>query len=480
MRTLHKILHTLKHRQQVRMRPIVLILMTLTLLTASPSPAVGLAETTFTAYLPLISVPDTRVLLGYDLRVSQGTRAEALLPALPATWARAGDLVWDAIEPQRGAYSWEAAAALEANIRRLRAAGVEPVVLVQIAPVWARRLPGRTCSPVAPEAYADLARFAAAAAARYRSGDLAVRYWQFWNEPDFTPAISDSKGIGCWNTGVAPWYGGDAYGAALRVFANAVRSVNPGAQIIGGNFAHFWPDDRLTLGFLRGMIEGGGLACDIIGFSGYTRWGSAERMVLKAQSLRRTLAAYGLEQTPLAAMEVADVCPEGQPCPPGYQQTQANYAARIYALAIAINLRGILWYTLLEQGAGFQHSHLADVGSNGVTPRPAFYAYRNAALLLQGASYVGPPLNDVRFDQEGVPHMLHFITRDGVPLYVFWRPTAQDEAGWGLVVPSGQRATCISRLERPTPLTVDCSDRRGDGLIRFTVSDAPVYIRLGS
>lgn len=136
MRTLHKILHTLKHRQQVRMRPIVLILMTLTLLTASPSPAVGLAETTFTAYLPLISVPDTRVLLGYDLRVSQGTRAEALLPALPATWARAGDLVWDAIEPQRGAYSWEAAAALEANIRRLRAAGVEPVVLVQIAPVW--------------------------------------------------------------------------------------------------------------------------------------------------------------------------------------------------------------------------------------------------------------------------------------------------------------------------------------------------------
>ncbi|MCS7291334.1 MAG: hypothetical protein NZ699_19635 [Roseiflexus sp.] len=459
------------------MRLIVLIFIVLMFLSLS-SPAVDSEETTFITYLPLVGAPDTRVLLGYDLRVHQGRRAESLLPAIPATWARAGDLVWDAIEPQRGVYAWEAAAALEENIRRLRAVGVEPVVLVQIAPEWARRFPGRTCSPVAPEAYPDLARFAAAAAARYHSGDRAVRYWQFWNEPDFTPAVADGKGIGCWNTGVAPWYGGDAYGAALRVFANAVRSVNPGAQIIGGNFAHFWPDDRQTLGFLRGMIETGGLTCDIIGFSGYTRWGSAERMTLKAQSLRRMLAAYGLGWMPLAAVEVAEVCPEGQPCPPNYYQMQANYAARIYALAIALNLRGILWYTLLEQGAGFQHSHLADVTSNGVTPRPAFYAYRNAALLLQGASYAGPPLIDTPFDREGVPHMLHFIARDGAPLYVFWRPTAQDEAGWGLVVSPGQRATCISRLERPTPLATDCSDREGDGLIRFDVSDAPIYIRL--
>ncbi|MGB9753800.1 hypothetical protein [Roseiflexus castenholzii] len=460
------------------MRLFVLLVIILTPFALSSSPVVESEDMTFATYLPLINVPDTRVLWGYDLRVSRGAQAESLLPTLPATWARAGDLVWGAIETQRGVYDWEAAAGLEANIRRLRAAGVEPIVLVQIAPAWARRLPDRACSPVAPDAYADLARFAAAVAARYRSGDLAVRYWQFWNEPDFTPAVADTKGIGCWNTGVAPWYGGDAYGAALRVFANAVRSVNPGAQIIGGNFAHFWPDDRQTLGFLRGMIEGSGLACDMIGFSGYTRWGSAERMTLKAQSLRRTLAAYGLAWMPLAAVEVADVCPEGQPCPPDYHQAQANYAARIYALAIALNLRGILWYTLLEQGAGFQHSHLADVGSSGVTPRPAFYAYRNAALLLQGATYAGPPLNDVRFDQEGVPHMLRFIARDGAPLYVFWRPTAQDEAGWGLVTSSGRRATCISHLERPTPLTVDCSDQDGDGLIRFTVSDAPIYIRL--
>jgi hypothetical protein len=462
------------------MRSILLVLILIsTLLALMPSPSASSGAATSTVYLPLVSVPDTRVLIGYDLRMNHGAHAEPWLPALPATWARAGDLIWATIEPTRGVYSWEAAAALEANIRRLRAAGIEPIVLVQIAPQWARRLPGRTCSSVAPEAYADLARFATAAATRYRSGDLNVRYWQFWNEPDFTPAISDNNGSGCWNTGQAPWYGGDAYGAALRVFADAIRSVNPSAQIIGGNFAHFWPDDRQTIGFLRGMIEGSGLACDMIGFTGYTHWGSAERMTLKAQSLRRALATYGLQHTPLAALEVAEVCPEGQPCPETYLQMQANYAARIYALAIAMNLRGILWYTLLEQGAGFQNSHLADLSSSGVTPRPAFYAYRNAAILLRDAVYTGLPLTDVRFDQDGTVQTLRFAARDGSTLHLFWRPRAPDEVGWGLVVQPGTRAICISHLERPTPLTVDCSDHDGDGLIGFNVSDAPIFIRLG-
>jgi hypothetical protein len=158
---------------------------------------------------------------------------------------------------------------------------------------------------------------------------------------------------------------------------------------------------------------------------------------------------------------------------------QANYAARIYALAIAMNLRGILWYTLLEQGTGFQNSHLADLSSSGVTLRPAFYAYRNAAILLRDAVYTGPPLTDVRFDQEGMVQTLRFAARDGSTLHLFWRPRASDKVGWGLAVQPGAQATCISHLERPTPLTVDCSDRDGDGLIRFNVSDAPISIRLG-
>ena len=202
-------------------------------------------------------------------------------------------------------------------------------------------------------------------------------------------------------------------------------------------------------------------------------------MTLKAQSLRRALATYGLQHTPLAALEVAEVCPEGQPCPETYLQMQANYAARIYALAIAMNLRGILWYTLLEQGAGFQNSHLADLSSSGVTPRPAFYAYRNAAILLRDAVYTGLPLTDVRFDQDGTVQTLRFAARDGSTLHLFWRPRAPDEVGWGLVVQPGTRAMCISHLERPTPLTVDCSDHDGDGLIGFNVSDAPIYIRVG-
>jgi len=461
------------------MRAAILIVIVLMLALPGPSPAAApsLTEGETVVHLPLVSVTEPSTRLGYDLRIAFGAQAEPLLAEIPATWARAGDLLWSEVEPVRGAYSWEAVAALEHNIRRLRAAHIEPVVVVQVAPEWARSLPDRTCSPVAAAAYDDLARFAAAVATRYSSGDLAVRYWQFWNEPDFTPTISDHLGSGCWNDGQAPWYGGDAYGAALRVFADAVRSANPAARIIGGNFAHFWPDDRQTLGFLRGMIESGGLACDMIGFSGYTRWGTAERMVLKAQSLRRTLAAYGLQETPLVAVEVGEVCPEGQPCPKDYQYLQANYAARIYALAIALDLRGIMWFTLMIDGAGFQQSHLVDVVATGPAPRPAFYAYRNTALLLRDAAYAGPPLTDSRFDEDGVVQVLRFVTRDGRPLYVVWLPNVTAERDYALVAWPGARATCTSGLERAAPLVRDCSDTRGDGLIRFKVSDAPVYVR---
>lgn len=431
-----------------------------------------------TVYLPLIGTGDPRIRVGYDLRISYGAQAETLLSEIPASWARAGDLIWAAIEPTRGVYQWDAAHALDANIRRLRAANIEPVVMVQIAPAWARTLPNRQCSPVAPAAYDDLARFAQALATRYRSGELAVRYWQFWNEPDFTTAIDDHLGSGCWNTGKAPWYGGDAYGAALRVFSNAVRAVNPSAQIIGGNFAHPWPDDQQTIGFLRGMIESGGISADMIGFSGYTRWGTAERMTLKTQKLRAVLAEYELENMSLAAVEVGEVWSASQVSGFDFYQTQSHYAARIYAMALALDLRGVMWHTLLTEGVGFEQSHLVDVTAAKVTPRPAFYAYRNAALLLQGASYAGPALTNVRFDEYGKVQVLPFRTNAGRWLYVVWLPNVNEARQFALPVWRGARAACITGLDRPTPLTADCSDTRNNGVIPLTVSDAPIYVRL--
>ena len=87
--------------------------------------------------------------------------------AAKAKWARAGDVRWSDIEPVRGGgYHWEGLAGVDANIQRLRAAQIEPTLIIQRSPRWAQRVPGRLCSPPKPEYIADFARFTQALAAR--------------------------------------------------------------------------------------------------------------------------------------------------------------------------------------------------------------------------------------------------------------------------------------------------------------------------
>jgi hypothetical protein len=117
-------------------------------------------------------------------------------------WSRAGDVLWALVEPVRGGgYRWEAIADVERNVRRLRAAGIEPALVVQWSPPWAQSIPGMLCSAPRPNTIADFAAFMRAAAQRFSSGDLRVDYWEIWNEPDFRPdEVIGNEGFGCWAT----------------------------------------------------------------------------------------------------------------------------------------------------------------------------------------------------------------------------------------------------------------------------------------
>ena len=87
-------------------------------------------------FLPLVAngVRDTGP-MGVDLRLGAGDAALPFLLDLAPRWVRAGDLLWAEVEPVRGGgYRWEAAAGLEQNIRRIRAAGAEPIVVIQWSP----------------------------------------------------------------------------------------------------------------------------------------------------------------------------------------------------------------------------------------------------------------------------------------------------------------------------------------------------------
>ncbi len=454
---------------------------------ALPTRATPLADETPSAasssiFLPLVSsAPLPANPFGFNLGRRWTSELIPYADAAQPSFSRAGDLLWGKIEEQRGTYNWDdpSIQLLEANIRALRAAGIEPMVIIQWTPPWAQSIPDTLCSPPRPEHYADFARFAAAAAARYSTGDLQVRYWEIWNEPDFNKdQVRPLDGTGCWANKTAPYYGGDAYGRAISVVGPAIKRASPDATVVAGAFAHFWPDDTVTTGFLRGMIAAGALpAFDTLSFHAYGEYGAGDRLIFKSNSLRRVLAEAGAPKKPLMATEIASTCYDDGSCPPNFLQHQANYAARIYAEALALHLQGAMWYTLADSGVGFLRSHLIDVKDGTLTPRPAYHSFVNSSRLLQGAHYDGPPIVEPPPDQAGVVQVLVFRKPQST-LYVVWVPKTSFPVRYDLPVPIGAAAICTDQLNTPGGQSYDCSDANRDGFVPRAVNELPQYIEV--
>jgi hypothetical protein len=432
-------------------------------------------------YLPMIMQAPPPNPFGFDLRTYIPDTALPYIRAAQPRWVRAGDVMWSDIEPVRGVYHWEAMAAVEANIARLRAIGIEPTLVIQRTPAWAQRIPGRLCSPPKPEYLADYERFTRALAARYLG---TVNYWEVGNETDFMASeVYDSQGVGCWADPALPYHGGAYYGQALMRVAAAIKSGNPGAQVIGGALMYRWPDDTVSRDFLSGMLAAGaGGAIDALSFHAYGEWGAGDLLIAKTTHMRQVLAAYGHPNLPLFATEIAATC-QGDTlssCLPDFQRwktKQANYAARIYAEALALNLKGAFWYTLAIPNPGASFSHLIDVPDNTLTPRPAYYAFANSAQLLHGAHYTGPPIQEPAPDQIHKVQVLTFRKANST-LYVLWVPQIDFPAYYELPVTPGAQAICTDHLDQNPPTIYYCSDTNKDGAIPRAVNELPQYIEV--
>jgi hypothetical protein len=464
-----------------RTTPLLLLLLLFTTLAGTlPAGAQPAAQPTARVFLPALTTGDLGYRLGVDLRSETDAAAIPYVAQLRAPWVRAGDILWASVEPVRGGgYRWETMAHVEANIARLRARGIEPILIVQQSPAWAQIIPNELCSPMRGEYVADFTRFLEAMARRYADGPLRVNYWQIWNEVDYAPGqVKGNAGVGCWANSQPPYYGGDYYGSMLQYAAPAIRAGNPHAVILAAGFAHFWPDDTVTRGFLRGMLaSGAGDSFDILSFHAYGTWGALDRLHLKTISLREVLAEYGLHKKQLFADEIGATCYDETSCPPNFIQFQSDYAARIYALALALDLMGGAWYTLVSTPPGFLESQLIDNLDGTLTPRPGFYALRHSIQLLQGAVYIGPPL-DMRPEQR--PDTIHRLTfRKGAnTLYIFWVPEAKGVHQQTIRTARWAKATCTNHLEREQLQSVDCSDADGDGIIRVFVDGSPHYVEV--
>jgi hypothetical protein len=461
----------------------LLLVLPLLLIAIVPAQAGTRAQSSqYRLFLPLTIVPPQASPFGFDVPYSASDIALQYAEDARPKWARAGDVHWADIEPVRGAgYRWEVMAAIEANVQRLRDTGIEPTLIIYRTPTWAQRVPGRLCSPPKPEYIADFVRFAHALASRYSS---TVNYWEIWNEPDVAPnETTDSTGMGCWADPSLPYYGGSYYGEVVKQVAPAIKAANPNAKVIAGALLYDWPDDTKPRAFLNGLLaSGAGTTFDALSFHAYGEWGAGDLLINKTARIRQVLNSYGMPNKALIATEIAATCGSTNitSCPPNFEawkQRQANYAARIYAEAIALNLAGAFWYTLVNQSPGFNYSQLIDDHNGTLAPRESYYAFLNSAKLLRGARYIGPPVQEPPPDQIDKVQVLTFRKATSI-LYVLWVPRIDFPEPYNLPVPAGARATCTDHLDENPPAIYDCSDINKDGTIPRAVNGLPQYVEV--
>lgn len=136
---------------------------------------------------------------------------------------------FDAANPADPAYQWST---FDAQIRRLVANRLQPIVAIYEAPTWARTNDSGVASP--PKA-ADFRAFAEAAAKRY-DGHFhhlpRVRFWEVWLEPNLSPNLAPQLEGGVPTAAVA-------YRGMVDAMADAVHGAAADNVVIAGGLAPF-------------------------------------------------------------------------------------------------------------------------------------------------------------------------------------------------------------------------------------------------
>ncbi len=379
-----------------------------------------------------------------DLLVDSGTHL-----------VRYGGVFWDAVEAQEGVYNWGLLKRTDSVLEQLSAHGIEVILIVRGAPLWAQKVYGHTCGPVAPDKLPAFAEFMQQLVRRYSQPPYNVRYWELGNEPDVAwPLVPADSVFGCWGDRDAPYYGGEYYAEMLKVVYPAIKAADPQAQVLNGGLLMDCDPDNPPEGadcrattFFEGILHnGGGDYLDIVNFHGYPPfvqgslmmdtayppWAARGGVVVgKISYLRETMKRYGVDK-PIFLTETSLVCPEWnqRDCAPpkeAFFRAQADYLVRSFLRNWAMNVQGTVWYDF--EGKGWRYASM--VGVNLSSPNPAFHAFR----------FLNAKLADARLEST-VPEMpgidgYAFVHPDGTHTWVLW---SRDETPQIVVMPVGVTA----------------------------------------
>ena len=288
------------------------------------------------------------------------------------------DLNWPWIETKPGRYDWSLYDAYAAELKKLR---LRPLFILNRpnplhgtsydAVVDGARHQGSQ-PPSTPSQIAAFARWAMAAAERYRNLDPI---WEIWNEPDQE---------GFWPPKPDPGH----YVALARETCVAIKRRVPNAYVVGPAAAQMptvWSHEKPLM---RSLLSDGALLSCLDAISLHThRFGQTPETVSRDYAVFRDnyLAAWPLAvpRKPVVDTEWGDTVYRSGIS----EDTQALWLPRMFLINLMENVSLTNWYCLMDTGDNDteMEDRFGLVRSDG-TLRPSFQAYRTLSREIGGLS----------------------------------------------------------------------------------------------
>jgi hypothetical protein len=256
------------------------------------------------------------------------------------------------------------------------------------APKWDRVPDGRSLID-RPRTNGPYANFLAALVHRYGPNGsywtanpgipkVAIRQWQIWNEPNIRAFWS-----------AQPY--AKTYVSLLKAAHSAIKGADHGAKVVLAGFPNYsW----IALKRIY-AVKGARSLFDVVAVHPYTKQPSGVITILT--KVRQTMAAAGDARKPMIADEISWPSSQGQtPHNTGFDfaTTPAGQARNIAAILpmlgserVKLRLQAFYYYTWIgaeqHNGLAFDFAGLLRLTSGKVSEKPAFKAFRQAALALE-------------------------------------------------------------------------------------------------
>lgn len=428
-------------------------------------------------FLPLVANNYSEAsVFGITMSSLSAERGLDLVHTTNTRWIRRGALFWKLVEPvDGGGYNWDhpLTKELERDMITASANGLRLIVVIYASPRWAVEPYNADCAPINPARYAEFARFLATVVARYSAPPYNVQFWEIGNEPDVAIFPEDNiHGFGCWGIEGDPYYGGQAYGEMLKAVVPAMKAVDPAIKVLNGGLMldkqYIEGQSTSTSGrFFEGVLRAGaGPYIDIISFHTYVFYRAPGQPPLgpredwRVNYLRGVTQRYGVAHIPIMRTETGLLCIE---VTPECRWAQADFMSRSFVRTMRDGLMGTIWY--IYDNDSFHNTAMIEPSDIWV-PRPAYFAYRHIAVVLNGAQYAGP-IAGIPATVEG-----YVFTRGAERIYAYW---TDDPAGvnFTINVPAHAATRCTKRDGGPLPCTA------ATGNLTLTAQASPTFITVG-